>query len=116
MKILITGATGLIGKKLTADLLSKGYSVNYLTTRKSKIKSSKQINGYYWDPEKDIIDSLKKAYIRDKKIEHLSAIICLERKKTTDDILIPVSGGKNAGDTSNNQYQIDSDKNPICAL
>ena len=56
MKILITGATGLIGKKLTADLLSKGYSVNYLTTRKSKIKSSKQINGYYWDPEKDIID------------------------------------------------------------
>ena len=56
MKILITGATGLIGKKLTADLLTKGYSVNYLTTRKSKIKSSKQINGYYWDPEKDIID------------------------------------------------------------
>lgn len=56
MKILITGATGLIGKKLTADLLSKGYSVNYLTTRKSKIKSSKQINGYYWDPKKDIID------------------------------------------------------------
>lgn len=56
MKILITGATGLIGKKLTADLLSKGYNVNYLTTRKSKIKSSKQINGYYWDPEKDIID------------------------------------------------------------
>ena len=46
----------MIGKKLTADLLSKGYSVNYLTTRKSKIKSSKQINGYYWDPEKDIID------------------------------------------------------------
>ena len=56
MKILITGATGLIGKKLTADLLSKGYSVNYLTTRKSKIKSSNQTNGYYWDPEKDIID------------------------------------------------------------
>jgi NAD dependent epimerase/dehydratase family enzyme len=56
MKILITGATGLIGKKLTTDLLGKGYSVNYLTTRKSKIKSSNQTNGYYWDPEKDIID------------------------------------------------------------
>ena len=40
MKILITGATGLIGKKLTSDLLSKGYSVNYLTTRNSQIKSS----------------------------------------------------------------------------
>ena len=56
MKILITGATGLRGKKLTTYLLGKGYRVNYLTTRKSKIKSSKQINGYYWDPEKDIID------------------------------------------------------------
>ena len=56
MKILITGATGIIGKKLTIDLLTKGYTVNYLTTRKSKIKSSNQINGYYWNPAKDIID------------------------------------------------------------
>lgn len=56
MKILITGATGLIGKKLTSDLLSKGYSVNYLTTRNSQIKSSDKINGYYWNPEKEIID------------------------------------------------------------
>ena len=55
-------------------------------------------------------------YHRDKKIEQLFTIICLERQKTSDDILIPVSGGKYAGDTSNNQYQIDSDKNPICAL
>ncbi|MDG1681899.1 MAG: TIGR01777 family oxidoreductase [Flavobacteriaceae bacterium] len=56
MKILITGATGLIGKKLTSNLLSKGYSVNYLTTRNSQIKSSNKINGYYWNPEKEIID------------------------------------------------------------
>ena len=56
MKILITGATGLIGKKLTSDLLSKGYSVNYLTTRNSQIKYSNKINGYYWNPEKEIID------------------------------------------------------------
>ena len=56
MKILITGATGLIGKKLTSDLLSKGYSVNYLTTRNSQIKSSDKINGFYWNPEKEIID------------------------------------------------------------
>ncbi|MDB3938134.1 TIGR01777 family oxidoreductase [Flavobacteriaceae bacterium] len=56
MKILITGATGLIGKKLTSDLLSKGYCVNYLTTKNSQIKSSDKINGYYWNPEKEIID------------------------------------------------------------
>ena len=56
MNILITGATGLIGKKLTNDLLLNGYTVNYLTTRKSQIKSNSKINGYYWNPEKDIID------------------------------------------------------------
>ncbi|MBC8396296.1 MAG: TIGR01777 family protein, partial [Flavobacteriales bacterium] len=43
-------------KKLTSDLLSKGYSVNYLTTRNSQIKSLDKINGYYWNPEKEIID------------------------------------------------------------
>ena len=56
MKILVTGATGLIGKKLTSDLLSNGFAVNYLTTRKSQIKSSTKIKGYYWNPEKSIID------------------------------------------------------------
>ena len=44
MKILITGATGLIGKKLTTDLLTKGYSINYLTTRKSQIKLGRRFN------------------------------------------------------------------------
>jgi hypothetical protein len=56
MNILITGATGLIGRKLTNDLLLNGYAVNYLTTRKSQIKSNPKINGYYWNPEKNIID------------------------------------------------------------
>ena len=56
MNILITGATGLIGSKLTNDLLLNGYAVNYLTTRKSQIKSNSKINGYYWNPEKNIID------------------------------------------------------------
>ena len=56
MNILITGATGLIGRKLTNDLLLNGYAVNYLTTRKSQIKSNSKINGYYWNPEKNIID------------------------------------------------------------
>ncbi len=52
----MTRATGLIGRKLTNDLLLNGYAVNYLTTRKSQIKSNSKINGYYWNPEKNIID------------------------------------------------------------
>jgi uncharacterized protein (TIGR01777 family) len=36
MKILITGATGFVGKKLTTDLLAKGYEIHILTRNKSK--------------------------------------------------------------------------------
>ena len=39
MKILITGATGFVGKKLTAKLLSMGHEINILTRNKEKAKS-----------------------------------------------------------------------------
>lgn len=56
MKILITGATGLIGTELVSLLLQNGVSVNYLTTSKSKIVNENNFNGFYWSPEKGIID------------------------------------------------------------
>lgn len=56
MKILITGATGLIGTELVSLLLQNGVSVNYLTTSKSKIVNENYFNGFYWSPEKGIID------------------------------------------------------------
>ena len=37
-RILITGATGLIGSKLVEQCLADGISVNYLTTDNSKIE------------------------------------------------------------------------------
>jgi len=43
MKILITGATGLIGKELVKLLLQNQHSVNYLTTSTSKIEKKKEI-------------------------------------------------------------------------
>ncbi|MDO9182963.1 MAG: TIGR01777 family oxidoreductase [Bacteriovorax sp.] len=39
MKILITGATGFVGKKLTAKLLSKGFEINILTRDALKAKA-----------------------------------------------------------------------------
>ena len=39
--LLITGATGLVGKALVKQCLAEGYTVHYLTTRKSKIDSQK---------------------------------------------------------------------------
>ena len=56
MKVLITGATGLVGKAIVNVLLSKGVAVNYLTTSKKKIVASDLYNGFYWNPSKGEMD------------------------------------------------------------
>lgn len=56
MKILITGATGLVGQHLIAHLLDKGHDINFLTSRKEAINSLPNCSGFYWDIEKQIID------------------------------------------------------------
>lgn len=55
-KILITGATGLIGSELTKQCLDAGISVNYFTTSKDKIKKTENYNGFYWNPKEGEID------------------------------------------------------------
>lgn len=57
MKVLITGATGLIGKEIVKRCHEQDISVHYLTTSKEKIKSQDNYKGFYWDPNKNIIDS-----------------------------------------------------------
>ncbi|MGL2964340.1 TIGR01777 family oxidoreductase [Flavobacterium sp. RSB2_4_14] len=56
MKILITGATGLIGGELVKLLLEKNHTVNYLTTSKSKIKDKLNYKGFFWNPQEGKID------------------------------------------------------------
>lgn len=56
MKILIAGATGLIGSALVKECISQGISVNYLTTRTEKIKLDDTYKGYYWNPASGEID------------------------------------------------------------
>lgn len=56
MKILITGATGLIGTELVALLLQNGITVHYLTTSKKKIESKPNYHGFFWNPNQGIID------------------------------------------------------------
>jgi uncharacterized protein (TIGR01777 family) len=56
MKILITGATGLIGSELVKLLLSKNHSVHYLTTSNDKIKEEPNYKGFYWNPQEGKID------------------------------------------------------------
>jgi len=57
MKILITGATGLIGSSITQLCLEKNYQVHYLTTSKEKIEHSKNYKGFYWNPKENEIDA-----------------------------------------------------------
>ena len=54
--VLITGATGLVGKALVKKCLQNGFNVHYLTTRKSKIKLQENYKGFYWNPQLDSID------------------------------------------------------------
>lgn len=56
MRVLITGATGLIGSKLSSLCREEGIKVNYLTTSKSKIENKDDYQGFYWDPKNDVIE------------------------------------------------------------
>jgi uncharacterized protein (TIGR01777 family) len=57
MKLLVTGATGLIGKKILSLAQQKNFTVHYLTTQKKFLSNSETLRGYYWNPEKGEIDS-----------------------------------------------------------
>ena len=56
MRVLITGATGLIGSRIVKDCLERDIKVNFLTTRKDKLDSLPGCDGFYWNPQKNIID------------------------------------------------------------
>ncbi len=56
MKVLITGATGLVGKEIVKLCHVENIQVNYLTTSKSKLKDEDNYTGFYWNPKHKIID------------------------------------------------------------
>ncbi len=57
MRILITGATGLIGGSLIGECLSRDIDINFLTTRREKIDSIPNARGFHWNPENGEIDT-----------------------------------------------------------
>ncbi|HLV38937.1 TIGR01777 family oxidoreductase [Xanthomarina sp.] len=56
MKVLITGATGLVGNAIVAQCKKQSISVHYLTTSKEKIETTENYKGFYWNPAKQEID------------------------------------------------------------
>ena len=47
---------GLIGSRIVKDCLERDIKVNFLTTEKNKINSLPGCDGFYWNPQKNIID------------------------------------------------------------
>ncbi len=65
-KVLITGGTGLIGKRLTQMLLEKGYEVAFLSREKANIPS---VQVFEWD--------INKGYIEEGALENLHFLVHL---------------------------------------
>jgi uncharacterized protein (TIGR01777 family) len=55
-RVLITGATGLIGQEIVKQCHDLGIDINYLTTSKSKLSQDNNYKGFYWNPAKGEID------------------------------------------------------------
>lgn len=56
MRILITGATGLVGSKIREFCREKDIGINYLSHSKSKLKKQPGYQGFYWNPKTGEID------------------------------------------------------------
>lgn len=57
MRVLITGATGLIGTEIVKLCHDKNIAVNYLTTSSSKLTKDENYKGFLWNPSKNEIDT-----------------------------------------------------------
>ena len=57
MRVLITGATGLIGTEIVKLCHNKNIAVNYLTTSPSKLTKDENYKGFLWNPSKNEIDT-----------------------------------------------------------
>ena len=73
MRILVTGATGLVGTQLCNHLLSKGHSLHILTTRAPWQIDETKTRVFQWSPQNMQID--------DRALEGVDAIINLAGAK-----------------------------------
>lgn len=77
MKVLITGATGLVGNELIKILLQNGISVNYLTTSRGKIANENNYKGFFWNPSVGEIS--EEAFTNVDVIVHLAGATVAKR-------------------------------------
>lgn len=56
-RLLIAGATGLVGQEIVKQCHDQNIAVNYLSTSKSKLENKTNYKGFYWNPKLGEIDS-----------------------------------------------------------
>lgn len=56
MKVLITGATGLVGSEIVKLFLQNGVQIHYLTSSKRKLEQQDNYKGFYWNPATSEMD------------------------------------------------------------
>src|ERR1017187_5361126 len=78
--VLISGGTGLIGKKLTSHLIERNYEVIILSRNKKDSSSNSKITYSFWDVKKQLIDfeAIQKA----DYIIHLAGAGVMDKKWT----------------------------------
>lgn len=79
-KVLISGGSGLVGTALTKLLLSKGYTVAHLSTRKDYQR--KGVETYYWNPSKGKLDA--KAFEGTAVVVHLAGAGIADKRWTEE--------------------------------
>lgn len=77
MKILITGATGLVGSALVTLCRQQGIAINYLTTSKNKIVKEPDYQGFHWNPSAGEIE--EEAFHGVTAIVHLAGATIAQR-------------------------------------
>jgi uncharacterized protein len=55
-RVLITGATGLVGQEIVKQCHDQNIAVNYLSTSKTKLEDKANYKGFYWNPSNGEID------------------------------------------------------------
>ncbi len=80
--VLISGGTGLIGKKLTSHLIDRNYEIIILSRRKNQSSSNPKISYSFWDIKNEVIDAdvIRKA----DHIIHLAGAGVMDKKWTKE--------------------------------
>ena len=95
MKILVTGATGLVGSVLLEKATALGHQIHYLTTRRSQLGAISNAKGFYWNLKEKVIDH--KCFEGVEVIIHLAGASISQRwtKKNKEEILASRVEGTN---------------------